>query len=201
MEKYKFFYLYRFVLKNYYQYYNRIKLSFLGVRLGVKSKIVNSTYWECYNHSVVTIGDGFVCYSGDNFNALCSNRKASFLVMPNARLAIGDNVGMSGPTIWCTESITIGNNVHIGANCLIIDTDVHSIDYKHRNISQKMKTDVKHAPICIGNDVWIGLNCVILKGVSIGERTIIGAGSVVTKDILADCIAAGNPCKILRKIE
>ena len=170
----------------------------LGIQLGSKSNIINKVYWECYNYSVVCIGDRFTCYSGDNFNALCSNRKASFLVMPYAKLTIGNNVGMSGPTIWCTNSITIGNNVHIGANCMIIDSDVHSLNYKDRNSLPEKKIDVAHSPIRIGDDAWIGLNCIILKGVSIGERAIIGAGSVVTKNIPADCIAAGNPCKILR---
>ncbi|MCH4017747.1 MAG: hypothetical protein LKE74_04740 [Prevotella sp.] len=56
----------------------------------------------------------------------------------------------------------------------------------------------KKQPIVIGNDVWLGANCLILKGVTIGARTIIGAGSVVTKDIPADCIAAGNPCEVIK---
>ena len=56
------------------------------------------------------------------------------------------------------------------------------------------------APITIEDDVWIGAQCVILKGVTIGARSIIGAGSVVTKSISPDCIAAGNPCKIIKKL-
>lgn len=58
----------------------------------------------------------------------------------------------------------------------------------------------KSKPIVIEDDVWLGTNSIVLKGVTIGARTIIGAGSVVTKDIPADCIAAGNPCKVIRKI-
>ena len=59
---------------------------------------------------------------------------------------------------------------------------------------------VQTAPVTIEDDVWIGANCQILKGVTIGVRSVIGAGSVVTKSIPADCIAAGNPCKVIRRI-
>lgn len=58
----------------------------------------------------------------------------------------------------------------------------------------------KKAGITIGNDVLIGTRCIILKGVTIGDRTIIGSGSVVTKSIPSDCVAAGNPCKVIRNI-
>ena len=62
------------------------------------------------------------------------------------------------------------------------------------------KTTVQSAPVTIGDDVWIGANCIILKGVTIGARSVIGAGSVVTKSIPADCIAAGNPCRIVKSL-
>ena len=86
--------------------------------------------------------------------------------------------------------MTIGNHVLIGANCQIGDRDGHSNIYKS---SPK--------PIIIENDVWLGMNVTVLKGVTIGEHSIIGANSVVTKDIPANSIAAGNPCKVIRKIE
>jgi acetyltransferase-like isoleucine patch superfamily enzyme len=60
---------------------------------------------------------------------------------------------------------------------------------------------VQTAPVTIEDDVWIGAQCIILKGVTIGARSIIGAGSVVTKDIPADCVAAGNPCRIIKELK
>ena len=84
----------------------------------------------------------------------------------------------------------------IGGGVLIIDTDCHSIDWKVRRDSDNQ---ICSAPITIEDDVWIGAQCIILKGVTIGARSIIGAGSVVTKDIPADCVAAGNPCRIIKK--
>lgn len=63
-----------------------------------------------------------------------------------------------------------------------------------------LQDNIKSAPITIEDDVWIGAHCIILKGVTIGARSIIGAGSVVTKSIPPDCIAAGNPCKIISRM-
>jgi acetyltransferase-like isoleucine patch superfamily enzyme len=112
-------------------------------------------------------------------------------------LEIGDNVGISSCTIWAIDSITIGNRVIIGADSIIMDHNAHSLDYRER---QNGGGERKHSPIIIGDDVFIGTRCIILKGVKIGARTIIGAGSVVTTDIPSDCIAAGNPCRIIKKI-
>ena len=88
---------------------------------------------------------------------------------------------------------------------MILDTDVHQLDYLARRRKKTpntadITTTVQSAPITIEDDVWIGANCQILKGVTIGARTVIGAGSVVTKSIPADSIAAGNPCRVIRRI-
>ena len=145
----------------------------------------------------ISIGDNFMLTSGEHINPISSNLQASFLTdTPNARIQIGNNVGMSSCRIWIHEGLNIGNNVKIGGGVLIIDTDCHSIDWKVRRDSDNQ---VCSAPITIEDDVWIGAQCIILKGVTIGARSIIGAGSVVTKDIPADCVAAGNPCRIIKK--
>ena len=198
MERYKLFLFSRAIKRRFYKYYNKIKFIFIGVDLGRNSKIYDKVYIECNSSANIIIGKGFFLTSGDNFNSLCSNRRASIYVTKGALLKIGDYVGMSSPTIWCASKIVIGNNAHIGANCMIIDTDVHSKDYKHRDFRNEIMSDVIPMPINIGDDVWIGLNCIILKGVTIGNRSIIGAGSVVTKDIPANCIAAGNPCRVIK---
>lgn len=152
------------------------------------------------------IGDNFHLTSGDCINPICRNIRACFhLGSPNATIIIGNHVGMSSPCIWINERLTIGNHVNIGGNCMILDTDVHQLDYlarrggKPANLNEPTIT-VQTAPVTIEDDVWIGANCQILKGVTIGARSVIGAGSVVTKSIPADCIAAGNPCRVIRRI-
>ncbi len=90
--------------------------------------------------------------------------------------------------------VTIGSRTLFGPNVQLY-TATHPMDHKER------ASGVEYAkPITIGEDVWIGGSVVICPGVSIGNRSVIGAGSVVTKDIPADVFAAGNPCKIIRAL-
>ena len=105
----------------------------------------------------------------------------------HAKIIIGNHVEMSGTSIVSNNSVIIGNHVLIGANCQIGDRDGHSNKYQS---SPK--------PIIIEDGVWLGMNVTVLKGVTIGEHSIIGASSVVTKDIPANSIAAGNPCSVIR---
>ena len=154
------------------------------------------------------IGDNFTFTSGNGLNPITSNTIGELRLDDQAELIIGDNCGMSSAVLWAYKSITIGNNVLIGGGCLIMDSDRHSIDYRIRNGNirdekgKKIDTQsAKTAPIVIEDDVLIGARVIILKGVKIGARSIIGAGSVVTKDIPSDVIAGGNPCKVIQSIK
>lgn len=117
---------------------------------------------------------------------------------PEAKIAIGDNVGMSGVTIYARESIKIGNNTRIGANTKIMDNDFHPVDPEMRLKSSNTNMAVK--PVEIGENVFIGCNALILKGTTIGDNTTIGAGSVVSGQIPANCVAAGNPAKVIKML-
>ena len=127
---------------------------------------------------------------------------------PNARITIGNDTGMSSPCIWAKTSITIGDNVKIGGDCILLDTDAHNLDWKIRRsteiASNGQTIDCASAssmPIVIEDDVMIGTRSIILKGVTIGARSIIAAGSIVTKSIPADCIAGGNPAKVIKTLK
>ena len=96
--------------------------------------------------------------------------------------------------------IVIGNNVRIGGDCIVIDSDCHSLNYVHRRGAVSDMLNTKSKQITIEDDVMIGARCIILKGVVIGARSVIGAGAVVTRSIPADCIACGNPAKIIKRI-
>ena len=87
----------------------------------------------------------------------------------------------------------------IGANSILIDTDSHSLDYRMR---RSPSTDGgKTMPIVVEDDVLIGANCIILKGVRIGARSVVGAGSVVTRDVPPDTVVAGNPAVVIKKLD
>lgn len=188
--------------RHYYKYWNRLKLRLLGGELGKGSRMVNKVYLNIGYDVIVQIGQDFAINSGDNINPLCSNMRCSIQVDDKASLVIGNRSGISGGCIWATDSITIGDHVNIGANCIIMDGDIHNTNWQLRRLDRisSEKIPYKHKPIIIEDDVWIGANSIVLKGVTIGARTIIGAGSVVTKDIPADCIAAGNPCKVIKML-
>lgn len=91
--------------------------------------------------------------------------------------------------------VTFGDNVFIGPNCGFY-TAGHPLDAKTRNTGLEFAK-----PITVGNNVWFGGNVVVMPGVTIGDNCVIGAGSVVTKDIAPNVIAVGNPCKVLREID
>lgn len=176
--------------------YNRWFFRAKGVTYGSNMTIMGKVSIEGPGH--ISIGDNFMMTSGDSINPISANLQGSFFTdCPTAKITIGNNVGMSSTRMWIHDQLTIGNNVKIGAGVLLIDTDCHPLNYEVRRNSNK---DTLSAPIVIEDDVWIGTQCIVMKGVTIGARSIIGAGSVITKSIPSDCIAAGNPCKIIRKI-
>jgi acetyltransferase-like isoleucine patch superfamily enzyme len=187
---------------NFYRWFNRCFFRLKKVHYGLNLQVYNKVYLQIRNGEMY-VGDDFTLTSGDCINPLCRNIRACIYITHGGTVNIGNNVGMSSPCLWIKESLTIGNNVKIGGNCLILDTDTHQIDYLARRGHKvadpsKPKTTIQSVPITIEDDVWIGANCIILKGVTIGARSVIGAGSVVTKSIPADCIAAGNPAKVIK---
>ncbi|MCK5579859.1 MAG: acyltransferase [Candidatus Omnitrophica bacterium] len=116
----------------------------------------------------------------------------------NSQIHIGNNSGMSGGVIYAADSVTIGNHVNIGANTCIYDTDFHSLDFQKRRQGQGVDEQAK--PVVIEDDVWIGGHSIILKGVTIGRGAVVGAGSVVTKNIPPFTVWAGNPARLIREL-
>lgn len=108
---------------------------------------------------------------------------------------------MSSPVISSRASVEIGNRVNLGGNVRIYDHDFHSLDPLHRQDASLDQANVKSARVQIDNDVFVGANVMILKGVHIGARSVIGAGSVVAlKEIPPDSLVVGNPAKVVRNL-
>jgi len=143
----------------------------------------------------VQIGESLKVNSGE-YNLIGRQQKTIFWV--EGDLKIGDNVGMSATAIICNYKITIGNNVTIGGNTVVYDTDFHNLDPKIRIYKFKDKNSAIKKPVIIEDNVFIGAHSTILKGVTIGQNSIIGACSVVTKNIPPNEIWAGNPAKFIR---
>lgn len=144
-------------------------------------------------------GDGFICNSGPIFS-MGAGTRSKIDVGPNGILEIGKQSGISNTTISCAKRVFIGDYVNIGDGCMIMDSDYHSTNWEERKDRTLDKQNAKSADVVIGDYVFIGARSLICKGVTIGERSIIAAGSVVVKDIPADCIAGGNPAKVIKLI-
>jgi acetyltransferase-like isoleucine patch superfamily enzyme len=114
-----------------------------------------------------------------------------------SQLEVGANFAMTGGVLCAAERIIIGNHVSVGANTTIIDTDFHPLSAIERRIDP---TQGKTAEVIIEDDVFIGMNCLVLKGVTIGHGSVVGAGSVVTRDVLPCTIVVGNPASFVREV-
>ncbi|MBQ8601677.1 MAG: acyltransferase [Bacteroides sp.] len=197
----KFYHLSHKIKVLFYPFWNRLKFKLKGVIYGDKLNVYTGMYLELGQNSQIVIGNGFTFSSGECLNPLCRNIKGCIVANSDASISIGDNVGMSSSCIWAHVSIKIGNNVNIGGDSILMDSDAHSLNYLERRIPTLDQSNKINAPIIIEDDVFIGARCIILKGVTIGARSVIGSGSVVTKSIPADCIAAGNPCKVIKLVD
>lgn len=125
--------------------------------------------------------------------------------VPGAYIHIGNNVGISGATIYARKGIEIGDNTAIGGNVKILDNDFHPIEVEERNRllanPNGGNTDrVSARPIKIGKNCFIGCNAIILKGSVLGDGCVVGAGAVVAGKFEDNCVIAGNPAKVIKKL-
>lgn len=124
-----------------------------------------------------------------------------------ARIKIGDRCYIGKSHLVSAESIEIGNDVVISWGVTIVDHNSHSIEWEQRkedienwHIGKKDWSNVTIAPVRIEDRVWIGFNAIILKGVTLGEGCVVGAGSVVTKSVPAGFAVAGNPAAVVKQL-
>lgn len=123
---------------------------------------------------------------------------------PGAEIVIGNNVGISGATIYARKGIYIGENTCIGGNSKILDNDFHPINQRDRILMLKdihggeARDLIPASPINIGKNCFIGCNSIILKGTQLGDGCVVGAGAVVSGKFVDNCVIAGNPAKIIK---
>ena len=177
----------RFCIRHWYTCVEGGKARMVGVRMGRGVVFMGKTRMERFKHSTIEIGDGCVFNAHPLFNQLCRSYSIIQTATDFAQIRIGRNSGFSGVRISSEVGVYIGNNVTVGANSMIMDRDWH-----HDLLG------TKPAPVRIGDNVFIGMDCKILKGVTIGDNAVIGAGSVVNKDIPANAMAAGVPCRVIK---
>lgn len=151
-------------------------------RVNIKRKKVKPCTLWLGKESVLHCNGSFTMYEG-----------AAIVVLDKGLLEVGNSSYMNESLIQCATHISIGNGCAIAGGVLIQDTDFHPI------LDENGEPRCYSKPITIGNHVWICANAIILKGVTIGDGAIIAAGTVVTKDVPARCLVAGNPARVVRE--
>ena len=151
---------------------------FFNVFFNEKTRSVTTGILEIHQNADVEIKESFSFYSG-----------CEVYVYKNAKLEIGSGYCNCKSSIYCYDSISIGDDVIIGNDVIIRDSDNHVINGRTK----------KSAPIVINDHVWIGMRATILKGVTIGEGSIIAAGAVVCNDVPPKTIVAGVPAKVIKE--
>ena len=174
---------------------NRLIFTIKGVKYpkngAVKGKI------NLVNRGNILFGDGCIVNGKNKYNPIGCGDGCTIVTENGAVITIGKNVGMSNCALYSRESITIGDNVLLGGGVKIYDTDFHSIEAKYRGTPED-KQHTKNNPVVIDDGAFIGAGTIVLKGVHIGKEAVIGAGSVLTKDVPEGEIWAGNPAKKIR---
>ncbi len=147
------------------------------------------------NHKFKFKGKGKLII-GDNCNLYAHEEPNRFMTFDRTTtITIGKNCRLNGVTIQSREKVEIGDNCLIGSS-MLIDNDFHSIYPEHRNDPGHIKS----APIKVGKDCWLAGQSVILKGVSIGDRSVVALRAVVTKDVPTSSVVAGNPAHLVKEI-
>lgn len=163
--------------------------------------IIGPPIISVYPGSTISFGRGVCLISSSFATALGVNHPVVLRTLrESAQIILGDGVGISGGTICAAERVEIGAGTMVGANVTIADTDFHAVAVRDRSQAGHEHASIGVAPVQVGAGVFIGANSIVLKGVRIGHNSIIGAGSVVTRDVPANCIAAGNPCRVIRQL-
>lgn len=175
--------------------------------------VKNSHFFNQFRLSLVKPTEKIFVHVGDDCILDCH----ILFETESGQVKIGDRVYIGNSKLICKTGIEFENDIFVAWGCYFYDHNSHSIDYKERqsDLKQQLKdyregrffienknwSVVNTKPIKICSNAWIGMNSIILKGVTIGEGAIVGAGSVVTKDVPAWTMVAGNPAQVVRKIE
>jgi acetyltransferase-like isoleucine patch superfamily enzyme len=179
--------------------YNIFRLKISDVHIGKNFSTWGIIILDIYPQSNVTIGDD-VSIVSDSRRATASalafkSRLKTF--SPSSQIIIGDNVGLNGTSITSrSKVISIGAGTMIAPNVIILDSDFHPPWPPEDRLSypgNEHDRDVR-----IGKNCWIGMNTIILKGVTVGDNSVIGAGSVIVRDVPPDSLAAGNPAVVVK---
>lgn len=150
------------------------------------------------NEAKIIIGNNVVLNSKNyGYHVSMHSPVKLFADRSGANISIGSDTRIHGSCIHAYSSITIGGKCLIAANCQIFDGNGHDLCLE--NPSERIYSVGKAKPIVIEDNVWLGINCIVLPGVTIGQGSVVAAGSVVSHNIPPQCLVAGNPAKVIKQ--
>lgn len=173
----------------------RLEARFKGVEFQGKCQFQGRPLISVARGAQIVLGDGVGFYSSTRANPLGSFQPCVLRALaPGARLILGPRVGLSGTVLCAGAAIEVGEGTIFGSGAMVIDNDFHApkgewdwaADYQ-----------ANARPVRIGRGAFVGARAIILKGVTIGDRAVIGAGAVVTQDVPPNSTAAGNPAHLV----
>lgn len=178
--------------------YIRAAFAYHGVAWGRRWRVLGMPIIQRHRESDILLGDGLSLRSWPRTNPLVPAHPVVLATRTaSAVIRLGTNCGLTGTTIVAAEAVVLGDRVLIGANVTLADTDFHPLTPEGR--AEDINAG-KHAAIYVGDDVFVGMNSLILKGVAIGPGSVVGAGSVVTRDVPERTIVAGNPAQMVGEV-
>lgn len=172
-----------------------------GLRVGRRVAFFGLPIVERAAGTTIEIGDRTVLASRSGMTPLgIAHPTILRTLAPGAYIRIGRDVGMSGTVICAAAGVEIGDGTMFGADCRVVDTDFHpvrSAERRYAPIPEPSPAD----RVCIGRNVFLGMSVQVLKGVTIGDDTVVAAASVVVHDLPARTVCAGNPARPVRELE
>lgn len=191
----------------------RIKLAFLIPTLHAKMmlrmlecpfgdglRVCGKVHFRPNGKGTISLGNNVNLTSRFLSNSVGITNPIMLECIEGGRIEIGNNSGLTSTIISARTLVKIGDHVMVGGNVRIFDHDFHSLDYRHRRKGGGDFEHVNSAEVIIADDVFIGTNSIILKGVHLGARSVVGAGSVVTSgNIPPDSLIVGNPARIVKR--
>lgn len=180
---------------------SRLSLGWQGAIVGKKFRTSGPCFFKMRCAGSIRIGSNVTFIADTRSNRVGLTNPMVLETWGNGEIEIGDFSGGSSVVISSRSKVTIGKHVLLGGNVRIFDNDFHALDPILRRNPGEDRGHIKSRPVIIGDDVLIGTNAIILKGVHIGDRAIIGAGSVVSCDVPADEVWAGNPAYKIKSLE
>ena len=178
-----------------------LSLWFQGARYGKGFHTTGKCSLKLRREGSVLLGERVSLLAGWRSNRAGLTNPVLLETLGEGIIRIGDDSGGSAVVISSRSWVTIGKHVCLGTNVRIYDHDFHPLDAQKRRLSRnEQAAHIRSEPVTIGDDVFVGANVLILKGVTLGERSIVAAGSVVFRgNYPADCIIAGNPAVVMRR--